>query len=126
MPQFQMSPGAIWHVDFWTTTSPVTTLVGLIIPILLLKNGYNSNWDVLFIDSARFNIISIPIIIDTVGHFLMVIPYLFWDYDNKKHAVVIEELKRRARILGGEDFDAETEKMRENAASEAAATEANT
>ena len=55
----------------------------------------------------------------------MVIPYLFWDYDDKKHAVVMEELKRRARIMGGEDFDAETEKMRENSASEAAATEVN-
>ncbi len=112
---------------FSILTSPVTTLVGLIIPILLLKNGYNSNWDVLFIDSARFNIISIPIIIDTVGHFLMVIPYLFWDYDDKKHAVVMEELKRRARIMGGEDFDAETEKMREQKMpiEETAATEAN-
>lgn len=107
---------------FGIIISPITTLVGLIIPILLLRSGYNSNWDVLFIDSARFGIISIPIIIDTVGYFLMAIPYLFWDYDDKKHAMVIEELKRRARITGGEDFDAEAEKLRERENAPAVAT----
>ncbi len=112
---------------FGIIISPITTIVSLIIPILLLRNGYNSNWDILFVDSARFGIISIPLIIDTVGYFLMVVPYLFWDYDDKKHSMVIEELKRRARITGGEDFDAETEKMREQELlAETAATEANT
>ena len=30
-------------------TGPITSFVGMIIPILLLKFGFNSNWDVLFI-----------------------------------------------------------------------------
>ena len=93
--------------------SPVTTIVSLIIPILLLRGGYNSTWDVLFIDKSRFGIISVPIIIDTVGYFLMIIPYLFWDYTDEKHSEVIDELKRRARLLGGEDFDAELKQQRE-------------
>ena len=103
---------------FGIIISPITTLVSLIIPILLLRNGYNSNWDIMFVDSARFNIISIPILIDAVGYFLMILPFIFWDYDDKKHAVVIEELKRRARIMGGEDFDAEVAKLRGETAEE--------
>ena len=79
-------------------TGPITSFVGLIIPILLLKYGFNSNWDVLFIDDCRRNIIVIPIIVDVIGYFLMTIPYLFWDYDSKKQNMVMEVLKRRAEV----------------------------
>ena len=63
-------------------TGPITSFVGLIIPIFLLRYGFNSNWDVLYIDSARFKIIAVPLIIDIIGFVLMTIPYFFWDYDN--------------------------------------------
>ena len=79
-------------------TGPVTSFVGLIIPLMLLKYGFNSNWDVLFIDDCRRNIIVIPIIVDVIGFFLMTIPYLFWDYDSKKQNMVMEVLKRRAEV----------------------------
>ena len=79
-------------------TGPITSFVGLIIPLLLLKFGFNSNWDVLYIDSARFNIIAVPLIIDIVGYLLMTIPYIFWDYDNVKQAKVIQVLQRRAEV----------------------------
>lgn len=79
-------------------TSPVTTLIGLIIPILLLKFGFNSNWDVLFVDMSRVKIIVIPILFDIAGYLLMTIPYLFWDYDSDKQNKVIQVLKRRAEV----------------------------
>ncbi len=79
-------------------TGPITSFVGLIIPLMLLKYGFNSNWDVLFVDSARRNIIVIPIIVDVIGFALMTIPYLFWDYDSKKQNMVMEVLKRRAEV----------------------------
>ncbi len=79
-------------------TGPVTSFVGLLIPLLLLKYGFNSNWDVLFIDDSRRNIIVIPIIVDVIGFLLMTIPYLFWDYDSKKQNMVMEVLKRRAEV----------------------------
>ncbi|MBQ8210246.1 MAG: hypothetical protein IJZ35_06675 [Clostridia bacterium] len=79
-------------------TGPITSFVGLIIPILLLKYGFNSNWDVLFVDASRRSIIAIPLIVDVVGFFLMTIPYLFWDYDSKKQNMVMEVLKRRAEV----------------------------
>lgn len=79
-------------------TGPITSLVGLIIPVLLLKFGFNSNWDVLFIDESRVNIIVIPIIFDIVGYLLMTIPYLFWDYDDDKQNKVMEVLRRREEV----------------------------
>ena len=79
-------------------TGPITSFVGLIIPLLLLKNGFNGNWDVLMIDESRRSIVVIPLIVDAVGFFLMTIPYLFWDYDSKKQNMVMEVLKRRAEV----------------------------
>lgn len=79
-------------------TGPITSFVGMIIPILLLKWGFNSNWEVLFLDEVRKNIIVIPIIVDVIGFSLMTIPYFFWDYDAKKQAMVMEVLKRRAEV----------------------------
>ncbi len=85
------------NVFTWINT-PIVTLVGLIIPIILLSNGFNSNWDVLFLDSARFNIIAIPFMFDLVGHIFVVIPYLFWDYNKDQHEYVIDVLKQREAL----------------------------
>lgn len=79
-------------------TGPITSFVGLIIPVMLLQFGFNSNWDVLFIDASRRSIIAIPLIIDVIGFLLMTIPYFFWDYDSKKQNMVMEVLKRRAEV----------------------------
>lgn len=79
-------------------TGPITSFVSLVIPILLLKYGFNSNWDVLFIDESRSKIIVIPILIDVIGYVLMTIPYLFWDFDSTKHSKVIQVLQKRAEV----------------------------
>ena len=79
-------------------TGPITSFVSLIIPVLLLHFGFNSNWDVLYIDSTRIKIIAIPLIIDIIGYLLMTIPFLFWDYDDDKQNKVMEVLKRREEV----------------------------
>lgn len=83
-------------------TGPITSFVGLIIPLLLLKYGFNSNWDVLYIDESRIKIIAVPLIIDIVGYVLMTIPYIFWNYDTAMHKKVINVLERRATLLNEE------------------------
>lgn len=100
-------------------TSPVTTLVGLIIPLIILKSGFNSVWDVLYIDSARFKILAVPMAFDMVGFILMIVPFLFWDYNNPQHTYVMEVLKQREKLAyegyipseyeGGLDFMVPTE-----------------
>ena len=77
--------------------------------LLLLRYGFNSNWDVLFIDQSRTFIIAIPIIIDIIGYLLMTIPYLFWDYDNDKQNKVMAVLRRRAEVTAEKEMPAETE-----------------
>ena len=91
-------------------TGPITNFVSLIIPLLLLKFGFNSNWDVLFIDESRIKIIVIPIIIDIIGYVLMTIPYLFWDYDDSKQNKVIQVLKRREEVTAAAESAAAEEK----------------
>ncbi len=78
--------------------SPVTTFVSLINPVIILRNGFNSNWDVLYIDSARFNILAVPLMFDLVGFVMMIIPYLFWDFNNPQHEYVMEVLKQREKL----------------------------
>lgn len=78
--------------------SPVTTFVSLIIPVIILRNGFNSNWDILFIDSARFNIVAVPLLFDLASFVLMIIPYLFWDFNNPQHKYVMEVLKQREKL----------------------------
>ncbi len=87
-------------------TGPITSFISLIIPLMLLQFGFNSNWDVLFIDDSRIKIIVIPLAIDLVGFLLMTIPYFFWDYDSKKQNAVMEVLKRRAEVTSRQSEEA--------------------
>lgn len=89
--------------------SPVTTFVGLIIPVIILRSGFNSNWDILFIDSARFNIVAVPLAFDLAGFVLMIVPYLFWDFNNPQHEYVMEVLKQREQLAKEGYFPAEYE-----------------
>ena len=83
-------------------TGPITSFVGLIIPLLLLAHGFNSNWDVLYVDDSRLWIIMIPILIDIVGYLLMTIPYFFWDYDDDKQNKVMAVLRRREEVTAAQ------------------------
>ena len=84
--------------------APIVTLIGLIIPVILLNNGWNSNWDILYLDSARFNILAIPFIFDLVGHVLMIIPMLFWDYNKNEHEYVMDVLVQREKLANAGYF----------------------
>ena len=79
-------------------TGPIVSFVGLIIPLMLLSHGFNSNWDVLYVDASRMYIITIPIVIDIIGYLLMTIPYLIWDYDDDKQNKVMAVLRRREEV----------------------------
>ena len=96
-------------------TGPVTSFVSLIIPVLLLKYGFNSNYDILFIDSVRRNIIVIPIIFDIVGYVLMSIPFMTWDYTDDKQNKVMEVLRRREEVTRKQMKAGNTERPDSNA-----------
>ena len=96
-------------------TGPITTFIGLIIPLLLLKNGFNSNFDVLFIDEVRVKIIAIPLIFDIAGYVLMSIPYFFWDYTDDKQNKVMEVLRRREEVTRKQMEEGDDSTPEENA-----------
>ncbi len=96
-------------------TGPVTTFIGLIIPLLLLKNGFNSNFDVLFIDEVRVKIIAIPLMFDIAGYVLMSIPYFFWDYTDDKQNKVMEVLRRREEVTRKQMEEGDDSTPEENA-----------
>ena len=97
-------------------TGQITTFIGLIIPLLLLKNGFNSNFDVLFIDEVRVKIIAIPLMFDIAGYILMSIPYFFWDYDDEKQNKVMEVLRRREEVTRKQMDEGDDSTPEENAA----------
>ena len=80
----------------WFTT-PITTLVSLIIPLMFYRVGFTSDWDVLYMSDVRVQCMLIGLGFDLAGYVLMTLPYLFmWDFTDEKHAHVMEVLKQRA------------------------------
>ncbi len=104
-------------------TGPVTSFVSLIIPVLLLRYGFNSNYDVLFVDSVRKNIIVIPLIFDIIGYVLMSIPYMTWDYTDDKQNKVMEVLRRREEVTRKQMKEAAPDGEPDSSAADAAEAE---
>lgn len=78
-------------------TSPISSLIGLIIPLIFYRFGFTSDWDVLYIDDVRIKCMFVGLAFDMVGFVLMTLPYLFfWDYTDEKHAEVMRVLQERA------------------------------
>ncbi len=80
----------------WFTT-PITTLVSLIVPLMFYRVGFTSDWDVLYMGDVRVQCMLIGLCFDLAGYVLMTLPYLFmWDFTDEKHAHIMEVLKQRA------------------------------
>ena len=80
----------------WFTT-PITTLVSLIVPLMFYRVGFTSDWDVLYMGDVRVQCMLIGLCFDLAGYALMTLPYLFmWDFTDEKHAHIMEVLKQRA------------------------------
>ena len=89
-------------------TSPITSLVGLIIPLMFVGVGFTSDWDVLYMDDVRIKCMLIGIAFDLVGYLLMIIPYVFfWDYTDEKHVEIMKILQERADQLKEEQLSEE-------------------
>lgn len=85
-------------------TRPITSLVGLIIPLMFVGAGFTSDWDVLFMDDVRIKCMIIGIAFDLAGYILMMLPYIFfWDFTDEKHVQIMKELQERADRLRDED-----------------------
>ena len=87
-------------------TSPISSLVSLIIPLMFVGVGFTSDWDVLYMDDVRIKCMVIGIAFDLVGYLLMILPYFFfWDFTDEKHLEVMRVLQERADKAAEEAAD---------------------
>ena len=87
--------------------NPINVVLGFIIPYLLERIGFTSDWDVLFdqaILNQVFNLYTWATIISTV---LMVIPFFFYDLTREKHDMCVAELQERLRAIENEETESE-------------------
>jgi Na+/melibiose symporter-like transporter len=76
--------------------------IGLILPFFYERFGLLDDYNVLFDTSVRTPIFNLLIISTVISTAAAVIPLLFYDLSEKKHDVIIKELKERAGIGDGE------------------------
>ncbi len=79
----------------WFTT-PIATVLGLVMPWILSRIGYTSDWDVLF-DTAVFNnVINIYVILTLIGLVISTVPYFFYNLTKEKHDSCVAEIAKRS------------------------------
>lgn len=77
--------------------SPITLVLGYVIPFLQRINGFNSDWDIMYNSVVINNLFTIYILFSIVSTILSTIPLFFYGLTREKHAVCIHELKLRVQ-----------------------------
>ncbi len=81
----------------WFTT-PLTTTIGLIIPMFFEKVGFTSDWDVMF-DSGIFqDVTMIYVIVAVIALTGSTIPYIFYNLTRAEHAKCVREIRERVEL----------------------------
>lgn len=57
--------------------------------------GFTSDWDILYVDAIRNNIVGVTLLMSGIAMLLSAIPFLFYDLSEQKHGQIIEQLKQR-------------------------------
>lgn len=78
----------------WFTT-PIVTVLGLIIPMFFKKVGFTSDWDVMY-DSGIFqDVTTIYVIVAIIALTGSTIPYIFYNLTRAQHAQCVKEIRER-------------------------------
>ena len=78
----------------WFTT-PIVTVLGLIIPMFFKKVGFTSDWDVMY-DSGIFqDVTTIYVIVAIIALTGSTIPYIFYNLTRAQHAKCVKEIRER-------------------------------
>ena len=75
--------------------APLTTLVTMAVPTVYASIGFTSDWDILFSGVYRDKIFLASLTLGLIATVLSIVPFLFYDLTEEKHAKVIEDLQRR-------------------------------
>ncbi len=87
--------------------NPVNVAIGYIMPWLLARVGFTSDWDVLF-DSAIINdVFNLYTWGSVIGLILVTLPFIFYDLTREKHDMCVKELQERVRSIEETESEAE-------------------
>lgn len=75
--------------------------IGLILPFFYEHYGLKDNYDVLFDTAVRTPIFNVLIISTVISTAAAIVPLLFYDLSEKKHNMIIEDLKERTKSESG-------------------------
>ena len=75
--------------------NPIGVGFGYIMPWLLAKVGFTSDWNVLFDSTILKNVFSLYTWGTIAGIVLLTFPFLFYDLTREKHEICVRELKER-------------------------------
>lgn len=86
---------------FGLLQTPFYALCGLLMPALYLLMGFTSDWNILYVPELRSPIVNATVWIGVAVAVLGTIPYFFYDLTEKKHKLIMEQLKATAEGEGG-------------------------
>lgn len=78
----------------WFTT-PLTTVIGLIIPMFFERVGFTSDWDVMFDSNIFQDVTTIYVIVAVIALTCSTIPYIFYSLTREQHARCVREIRER-------------------------------
>lgn len=79
--------------------NPVNVAIGYIMPWLLSRIGFTSDWDVLFDSQILNNVFNLYTWGSVIGLVLLTIPFIFYDLTREKHDMCVKELQERVKAL---------------------------
>lgn len=82
---------------FGYISSPFVTLAGMLVPYLYGCVGFTSDWNILYDPVLRSRILMITLIVGAVFSLLSIIPYHFYDFTERRHGEIMDELRERAK-----------------------------
>lgn len=86
--------------------NPVNVAIGYIMPWLLSRIGFTSDWDVLFDSQILNNVFSLYTWGSVIGLILLTVPFIFYDLTREKHDMCVKELQERVKALEEQETEA--------------------
>jgi GPH family glycoside/pentoside/hexuronide:cation symporter/probable glucitol transport protein GutA len=85
--------------------NPINVAIGYIMPWLLSKVGFTSDWDVLFDSQVLNNVFNLYTWGSVIGLVLLTVPFFFYDLTREKHDMCVKELEERLALIEADDTD---------------------
>lgn len=73
----------------------------MLLPPVNGKIGLTSDFEVLFVDGIRSQIVNTTVIVSLIAGVISTLPFFFYDLSEKKHREIINILKERASVSIG-------------------------